>query len=113
MNWPERNRKAPAPINLQSIAEYSRIPRETVRRKLRDLERLGWIIRGDNGYLITTVQATRDLTPATEETLRYLLTAVTACNQAYRLNARPGEPHRRLAPDRWADSTPTRLRGPS
>jgi CRP-like cAMP-binding protein len=72
----------PAPINLQSIADYSGIPRETVRRKLRDLERLGWIIRGDNGYLIATTRATQDLAPATEATLRYLATVVSACNEA-------------------------------
>lgn len=78
----DRPDEAPAPINLQSIAEFSGIPRETVRRKLRDLERLGWIIRRDNGYLIATVQATRDLTPATEASMRYLLTVVTACNEA-------------------------------
>ena len=37
-----------APINLQSIADYSGIPRETVRRKLRDLERFeagGYAVR--------------------------------------------------------------------
>ncbi|MEY6434203.1 helix-turn-helix domain-containing protein [Thioalkalicoccus limnaeus] len=47
----------PAPINLQSIADYSGIPRETVRRKVRDLEAQGWIIRRDNGYLIATAKA--------------------------------------------------------
>jgi hypothetical protein len=71
-----------APINLQSIADYSGIPRETVRRKLRDLERLGWIRRREKGYLIATAQAARDLAPATEATMRYLLTIVAACNEA-------------------------------
>jgi hypothetical protein len=70
-----------APINIQSIADYSGIPRETVRRKVRDLERLGWIVRRDKGYLIATAQAARDLAPATEATMRYLITVVAACNE--------------------------------
>jgi hypothetical protein len=78
----ERPDEDPAPINLQSIADYSGIPRETVRRKLRDLERLGWIIRRDKGYLIATAKAAQDLSPATEATQRYLLTVVAACNEA-------------------------------
>lgn len=78
-----------APINLQSIADYSGIPRETVRRKLCELERLGWIIRRDNGYLIATDQATQDLTPATEASMRYLLTVVTACNMAVSMERQP------------------------
>jgi hypothetical protein len=72
----------PAPINLQSIADYSGIPRETVRRKLRDLEGLGWIIRHNNGFLIASSKAAQDLAPATEATLRYLASVVGACTEA-------------------------------
>lgn len=72
----------PAPINLQSIADYSGIPRETVRRKLRDLEQLGWIIRRNNGFLIASSKATKDLAPATEATLHYLATVVAVCTGA-------------------------------
>jgi DNA-binding MarR family transcriptional regulator len=72
----------PPPINVQSIADYSGIPRETVRRKVRDLEQLGWITRYPNGYLIATRQAAQDLAPATEASMRYLFTIVTACNEA-------------------------------
>ncbi|MBK1706454.1 helix-turn-helix domain-containing protein [Halochromatium glycolicum] len=53
----------PAPINLQSIADYSGIPRETVRRKIRDLEQSGWIIRRDNSFLIASSKCARDLAP--------------------------------------------------
>lgn len=72
----------PAPINLQSIAEYSGIPRETVRRKLHDLERLGWTTRTGKGYLVATAKAAEDLEPATEATIRYLLSVASACNEA-------------------------------
>jgi DNA-binding MarR family transcriptional regulator len=68
----------PAAINLQSIADYSGIPRETVRRKLRDLERLGWITRCDKGYLVATRRAAEDLEPATRATMRYLLAVIGA-----------------------------------
>jgi len=37
------------PINLQSIADFSGIPRETVRRKLQDLMVLGWVERDERG----------------------------------------------------------------
>lgn len=77
----ERPVEDTAPINLQSIADYSGIPRETVRRKVRALEQRGWILRRDKGYLIASVQAARDLAPATEAAMRYLLRVVTACNQ--------------------------------
>jgi hypothetical protein len=72
----------PAPINLQSIADYSGIPRETVRRKLHDLERAGWITRGDKGYLVATAKAAEDLEPATQATMRYLLAVVGAWREA-------------------------------
>jgi DNA-binding GntR family transcriptional regulator len=78
----ERPDDEPAPINLQSIADYSGIPRETVRRKLRDLEQLGWIVRRDNGYLVATTRAAQDLAPATEATLTYLAAIIAACNEA-------------------------------
>jgi DNA-binding transcriptional ArsR family regulator len=72
----------PAPINLQSIADYSGIPRETVRRKLNDLERAGWITRRDKGYLVATAKAAVDLEPATQATMRYLLAVVGAWGEA-------------------------------
>jgi DNA-binding MarR family transcriptional regulator len=78
----ERPDDEPAPINLQSIADYSGIPRETVRRKLRDLESLGWIIRRNDGALIASSKAAQELAPATEATLRYLATVVGACTEA-------------------------------
>lgn len=72
----------PAPINVQSIADYSGIPRETVRRKVNDLERSGWVVRGDKGHLSASNKAAEDLAPATEAAIRYLHTVVSACNEA-------------------------------
>ena len=72
----------PASTNLQSIADYSGIPRETVRRKLRDLEQSGWISRSDKGHFVATAKAAEDLEPATQATLRYLLAVVTTWREA-------------------------------
>jgi hypothetical protein len=70
----------PLPINVQSITACTGIPRETVRRKVRELEALGWIIKADKGHLIVTEQAAKDLAPGTEATLRYLTAIGTACS---------------------------------
>jgi hypothetical protein len=72
----------PATTNLQSIAQYSGIPRETVRRKVLDLERRGWISRTDKGHLVATAKAATDLEPGTRATMRYLLTVVGAWRDA-------------------------------
>lgn len=79
-----RNEHAPDPdpINLQSIADCSGIPRETVRRKVRDLEAAGWIFKRENGYLLASTQAARDLAPMTEVTMRYLVAIGKACIEA-------------------------------
>ena len=71
----------PLPINVQSITACTGIPRETVRRKVRELEASGWIIKGDKGRLIVSEQAVQDLAPATEASLHYLtLIGTTCCN---------------------------------
>jgi biotin operon repressor len=69
----------PSPINVQSIAETTGIPRETVRRKVRALEQAGWIERQEGGYLVVSAQARHDLSPATEATFRYLVAVGAAC----------------------------------
>lgn len=86
-----RRESEPAPINLQSIADYSGIPRETVRRKVQELQRAGWVLKRDNGYLIATTQATADLAPATEATLRYLVAIGAACIEAASAKCTPPE----------------------
>ncbi|RNJ63579.1 MAG: hypothetical protein EDM03_04040 [Porphyrobacter sp. IPPAS B-1204] len=63
---------APQPINLQSIADFSGIPRETVRRKLEILIGRGWVQRGEHGYVTATDVANHDLADLTSSTVRYL-----------------------------------------
>ena len=62
----------PAAINLQSIADYSGIPRETVRRKLRVLQDKGWVTKDDRNFMTVTDKAKANLNGLTESSLKYL-----------------------------------------
>ena len=53
-------------VNIRSIADSSGIPRETVRRKVADLLRLGWIAQGSDGLRFSP-EGYRALTPAREK----------------------------------------------
>jgi hypothetical protein len=63
---------AAEPINIQSIAEFSGIPRETVRRKVQVLIKRGWIERAPSGTLRATRGAAGDLEALTQKTVVYL-----------------------------------------
>ena len=59
-------------INVQSVSDYSGIPRETVRRKLQILLEKGWVERDERGFVIATDKAKQDLSPLTMISLGYL-----------------------------------------
>lgn len=59
-------------INVQSLAEYTGIPRETVRRKLAQLVSKGWVVRDGRGYVTATDRARDELAPLTLSSLAYL-----------------------------------------
>jgi len=63
---------APVAINVQSIADYSGIPRETVRRKIDILIDKGWIRRDARKFITVTDAAKDNLFDLTESALRYL-----------------------------------------
>ncbi len=62
----------PLAINLQSIADYSGIPRETVRRKIEQLIARGWVRRDALRFVTATDQANGELRELTASTLHYL-----------------------------------------
>ena len=62
----------PLSINARSIADYTGIPRETVRRKLLLLEEKGWIAKDADDALQATNKARRELEPLTLASIRYL-----------------------------------------
>lgn len=62
----------PVSLNTYSISQFSRIPRETVRRKVQELVRRGWVERNEDGSLKATRKAAVDLLPLTEASVKYL-----------------------------------------
>lgn len=75
------------PINLQSVADYSGIPRETVRRKVKLLERRGWVTRDVNGLLAVGLSAAKDLEEATSQSVGYLETLFRVFEEVRELDA--------------------------
>ncbi len=61
-------------INVQSLAEYSGVPRETVRRKITHLEERGWVVRESDGSLSFTDKVGADLEQATKQSIDFLAT---------------------------------------
>ena len=66
------NEHVQVPINIHSVAEFSGIPRETVRRKVRNLQDRGWVERDARGLLRISRRAAGDLENATSESIAYL-----------------------------------------
>lgn len=60
------------PINVQSISDFTGIPRETVRRKIDILQNRGWIERDYRKYFTATDTANQDLIELTKLTEKYL-----------------------------------------
>jgi hypothetical protein len=70
------------PINIQSVAEYSGIPRETVRRKVAVLQRKGWVTRDAKGRLSASGKAAEDLEAETQNSIAYLAALLAAFDAA-------------------------------
>lgn len=68
----------PSAINLQSIADYSGIPRETVRRKIDVLVERGWVKRDERKFVTATDKAKDNLAELTKSSERYLRALDTA-----------------------------------
>ena len=68
-------------INLQSIADYSGIPRETVRRKEATLVARGWVERDAQGLLAITDLAKDSLDGLTDSSVRYLRELLAALEE--------------------------------
>lgn len=62
----------PAAINLQSISDFSGIPRETVRRKIDTLIAKGWVRRDERKFVTATDKAKENLYELTQSAVRYL-----------------------------------------
>jgi hypothetical protein len=69
----DKHRKVrPDPTNYHSIAQFTGIPRESVRRKIQYLMDIGWVGRTDDGALSATKKATKELDALTRASFSYL-----------------------------------------
>ena len=73
-----RNESRRKVTNVQSIADCSGIPRETVRRKVARLIERGWVEKRGHGGLLATERAAVELEPATRATFEYFLAVGSA-----------------------------------
>lgn len=66
-------------VNALSIAQFTKIPRETVRRKVKSLVDLGWVSADVQGNLVPTRKAAIDLESGTKATITFIerMTAIT------------------------------------
>jgi predicted transcriptional regulator len=62
-----------APLRLRTLAEITRIPRETVRRKLHALEAQGYVTRSSRGWVLSTERSDPELREFTRESVWRLL----------------------------------------
>jgi hypothetical protein len=76
-------------INTHSLADYTGIPRETVRRKVAALVARGWVQRDASGDLRPTERAAADLAESTDATLDYLRSVAAAFDAARAVPAPP------------------------
>ena len=71
-DWQRSGAAAARGVNVRSIADYSGIPRETVRRKVAKLIARGWVARGEGHTLRATTAARIELQRMTERSIQYL-----------------------------------------
>lgn len=66
-------------VNALSVAQFTDIPRETVRRKVKSLIECGWVQADTQGNLIPTAKAASDLWDGTHATIAFIerMTVVT------------------------------------
>lgn len=72
MSAPDFTGPHPRPINIESVAPYVGMPRETVRRKVRGLISRGRVVREARGALRATSRSAQDLDGLSDRTFRLL-----------------------------------------
>jgi hypothetical protein len=85
-------------INLRSIADFSGIPRETVRRKINQLVKLGWVKKQRDGAFHATSKAKKDLEPLTLASIKYISVMMQLFMTTFEAEApvrQPGRPRKK------------------
>lgn len=72
----------PRPINIESIALFTGIPRESVRRKVRELIARKWVARYAQGYLVVLPAAAVDLEALSSQLFRLIGQISSAINDS-------------------------------
>jgi predicted transcriptional regulator len=75
------------PINMQSVSDFTGIPRETVRRKIQFLEKKGWVKRDADGRLTISGTAAVELEKSTIHSIEYLAAISNAVLEVNRREA--------------------------
>lgn len=78
--------------NTLSISQATKIPRETVRRKLEAMEAKGWVQRDDNRNWVPTRRAAEELRKGSNETIGFIRALVGAARAARPRRATDGPP---------------------
>lgn len=81
-------------INLRSIADFSGIPRETVRRKINQLVELGWVAKQPGGSLRATSKAKTELEPLTLASIQYISDMMQLFSDTFEAPANASDPKR-------------------
>ena len=101
-------------INLRSIADFSGIPRETVRRKINQLVKLGWVKKQRDGAFHATSKAKKELEPLTLASIQYLSAMMQLFMTTFEAEApamQPGRPRKKAAGNRSGQNARTDLGG--
>jgi DNA-binding MarR family transcriptional regulator len=72
--------------NIESIAAASGIPRETVRRKVRELEERGWIKRNQRDEIDLTILPIQHLDSISRLSMELLASVFEAINHEFRVS---------------------------
>jgi len=94
-------------INLRSIADFSGIPRETVRRKINQLVELGWVAKQPDGSLRATSKAKTELEPLTLASIQYISEMMQLFSETFETPENASDPKR---PTRTPKAPRTRMR---
>ncbi|MCC7547273.1 MAG: helix-turn-helix domain-containing protein [Burkholderiales bacterium] len=63
------------PMKLRDVAQITGLPRETVRRKLEQLARRGYVLRTEEGWMVSVERVEPELREFTRESVLRLVTA--------------------------------------
>lgn len=81
-------------INLRSISDFSGIPRETARRKINQLVKLGRVKKQRDGSFQATSKAKKDLEPLTLASIQYISGMMQLFTETFEAEESAREPGR-------------------